>query len=114
VIVKGVAQSVRSKDEQGKKYLISTYIQIIELLLEVSEKKTHVASELRQDFTLGGFDKLLEKFTSVDQSCRTILSHCQAPTSKTIIADMAQNLQETLERIRLSSTTLNLTNHLKT
>ena len=114
MIVPGVAQSVRSKDEQGKKHLISTYIQIVELLLEVSAKKTHVATELRQNFTMEGYDKLLERFTSVDQSCRTILAHCETPTSKSALADMTQNLQETLEQIRLSSTKLNLTNHSKT
>jgi len=114
LIIKGVAQSVRTKDEQGKKQLISTYIQIVEILLDVSAKKTHVASELRQNFSIEGFDKLLEKFTSVDDSCRTILTQCQAPTSKTALADMAQSLQETLERVRLSSSALNLLNQSKT
>ena len=82
--------------------------------MEVSTKKTHVAAELRQNLTVEGYDKLLEKFTSVDQSCRAILAHCQAPTSKTAVADTAQGLQETLERIRLSTSTLNLINHSKT
>jgi hypothetical protein len=109
-IIKGVAQSIRSKDEQSKKHLTSTCIQIIELLLDVSAKKTDVASEFRQDLTIENFDKLLEKFTSIDRSCRSILTDYLASSSKNAFTDIAQNLQETLEQIRLSSSKLSRTN----
>ncbi|CAF3635257.1 unnamed protein product, partial [Rotaria sp. Silwood2] len=88
----------------------NTYIQVIELLLNVSTKKTDVASELRHELTRENFDKIIEKFTSIDRSCRTILTHCQKPSSKNAINDIAQNLQETLEQVRLTSSTLGIMN----
>ena len=102
IIILGVAQSVRSKDEQGKKHLIQTYIQIIELLLNVSLKKTEVASELRRDFSTENFDEILERFSSLDQSCQTILAQCHATPSKTALANVTHNIQETLEHVRRS------------
>ncbi|CAF3935717.1 unnamed protein product [Rotaria sp. Silwood2] len=109
-IINSVAQSIRSQDETAKKNLANTYIQVIELLLNVSTKKTDVASELRHELTRENFDKIIEKFTSIDRSCRTILTHCQKPSSKNAINDIAQNLQETLEQVRLTSSTLGIMN----
>ena len=114
MVISGVAQSVRSKDEQGKKHLAHTFLQIIELLVNVSSKKTEVAAELRQDLSVEHFDRILEQFASLDQSCRTIFTQCQASTSKTALADVANNLQDTLEQIRRSSSCLSLTNRSKT
>jgi predicted transposase YbfD/YdcC len=112
-IIKGVAQSVRSKDEQAKKHLTSAYTQIIEVLLNVSVKKTDVASELRQELTIENFDKIIEKFTSIDQSCRSILTDCLKPSSRNALPEIAQNLQETLKQIRLSSSQLSITSQSK-
>jgi hypothetical protein len=112
-IIKGVAQSVRSKDEQARKHLTSAYTQIIEVLLNVSVKKTDVASELRQDLTIENFDKIIEKFTSIDQSCRSILTDCLTTSSRNALPEIAQNLQETLKQLRLSSSKLSLTSESK-
>ncbi|CAF1118565.1 unnamed protein product [Rotaria sp. Silwood1] len=112
-IINSVAQSIRSQDETAKKNLANTYIQVIELLLSVSTRKTEAASELRNELTRENFDKTIEKFTSLDQSCRTILAHCQKPSSRNAITDIAQTLQEALEHIRLTSSTLGITNKKK-
>jgi hypothetical protein len=79
-------------------------------LLSVSVKKTDVASELRQDLTRDNFDKIIEKFTLIDQSCRSILTHCQTPSSRNALIETAHHLQETLKQIRSSSSTLSLKN----
>lgn len=84
--------------------MASTYREIIELLLSVSTKKTEAISELREDLAIGNLNALLNKLTSVDQSCRSIL----ATTSQYALTGVAQNLQETLDQIRLSSSRLSL------
>ena len=109
-MISGIAQSVRSKDEQIKKHLTSTYMQIIELLLTVSTKKTDVTSELRQDLTVKNVNQILEKFTSVDQLCRSLMTQSLTTTSKSTLTDIAHTLQETLDQIRLSSSALSLKN----
>ncbi|CAF1328977.1 unnamed protein product, partial [Rotaria sordida] len=112
-IINSVAQSIRSQDESAKKNLANTYLQVIELLLNVSTKKTDVTSELRHELTRENFDKIIEKFTSIDQTCRTVLTQCQKPSSRNAITDIAQGLQETVEQIRLTSSTLGITNKKK-
>jgi hypothetical protein len=109
-LIKGVAQSIRSQDETAKKHLAQTYTQIIELLLTVLTKKTEVAGELRHDLTIQNFDQIIEKFTSIDQLCRSILTHCPKPSSRNAVTDIAQSLQEAIEKIRLTSSTLSITN----
>lgn len=108
-----MAQSIRSKDEQARKHLTSTYIQVIELLLNVSAKKTDATSDLRPNLNVENLDKTIEKFTSVDQLCRSILTHCVTPSARHSLHDITHNLQETLERIRSSSSILSLTNQSK-
>lgn len=108
LIIQGIAQSVRSKDEQTRKHLASTYKQIIELLLNVSTKKTEALSELQQDLTLKNLKEILGKFTSIDQSCRSILPQSQSLTSQNTLSSVAQNLQDTIEQIRSSSSRLSL------
>ncbi|CAF1145379.1 unnamed protein product [Adineta steineri] len=112
-IINSVAQSIRTQDETSKKHLATTYLQIVELLLNVSNKKTEAASELRQDLTKQNFDNIIEKFNSMDQLCRSILTHCPKPTSKNAVTDIAQNLQDALEQIRLTSTKLGIKNQTK-
>lgn len=71
-------------------------------------KKTDVASELRYELTTANFDRVIDKFSSIDRSCREILTHCQKPSSRNAVTDIAQNLQDTLEQIRLSSLELSI------
>ena len=100
----------KGKDETGKKHLASTYIQVVELLLNVSAKKTDVAAELRNNLTDENFNKMIEKFNSIDQLCRSILTHIPKPSSRNAVTDIAQKLQDTLEQIRLTSSTLGMSN----
>ncbi|CAF3554190.1 unnamed protein product [Rotaria socialis] len=109
-IINSVAQSIRAKGETAKKNLADTYLQIIELLLSVSSKKTDVTAELRNDLTRENFEKIIEKFTTIDQSCRSMLVQCQNPSSRDAVTDIAQNLQETLEQIRSTSSILDIKN----
>jgi peptide subunit release factor RF-3 len=112
-VIQGVAQSIRSQDETAKKHLASTYIQVIELLLNVSTKKTEVTSELRQELTVQNFDTIIEKFTSIDTLCHSVLEHCPKPSSRNAVTDIVQTLQEAVEEIRLTSSTLSLTSQAK-
>ena len=52
---------------------------------------------------------MIEKFNSIDQLCRSILKHCPKPSSRNAVTDIAQTLQEALEQIRLTSSTLGVT-----
>ncbi len=70
--------------------------------------------ELRQDLTIENFDKIIEKFTSIDQSCRSIFADCQTPSARHTLTDITQNLQETLKQIRSSTSTLSLKSQSKT
>ena len=110
VLIEGVAQSIRSQDEAEKKHLAHTYIQVVELLLTVSDKKTAVVCELRHELTNDNFDKVIEKFTSIDRLCRSILTHCPKTTSKNAVTDVTQNLQVVLDEIRVMSSALNIKN----
>lgn len=83
--------------------------------MNVSAKKTNLTLELRQNLTTGNLDKIIEKFTSIDQSCRSILTDYITPTARHHFNDITSNLQEVLEQIRSSSSsTLTLTDQLKT
>lgn len=103
---KGVAQSIRSKDETAKKSLANTYSQIIELLLEASIKKTDMTISLRDNFRQNHLEIILEKFTSMDTACRSILQRHLKTSSRNEATDLAQHLQEILEEIRKSSSKL--------
>ncbi len=81
--------------------------------MNVSNKKTEVASELRQELTRENVEKIIEKFTSIDESCRSILTHCPNPSSRNAVTDIAQHLQDALEQIRLTSSTLSISNQSK-
>lgn len=102
-----MAQSIRSKDETAKKTLAETYTQIIDLLVVLSSKKTEVMTGLRTNLSRDQLERLIEKFTSIDQSCRTILQRCPKPSSRNAATDLAQHLQEVLEEIRLTSSKMN-------
>ncbi|UJR25099.1 hypothetical protein I4U23_006460 [Adineta vaga] len=105
-IINSVAQSIRSQDETAKKDLANTYTQIVELLLDVLSKKTEVTKELRQDLTRQNVDNIIENFTTIDQSCHSILTHCPKPSSRNAVIGIAQNLQDALEKVRSTSSSL--------
>ncbi|CAF1535710.1 unnamed protein product [Adineta ricciae] len=107
-IINSVAQSIRSQDETAKKDLANTYTQIVESLLDVLTKKTEVAVEVRQELTRENADKMVEKFTSIDRLCRSILAHCPKPSSRNAVTGIAQNLQDALEEVRSSSSTMGI------
>lgn len=107
-MISGVAQSIRSQDETAKKDLANTYTQIVESLLDVLDKKTEVAVEIQQDLTRENANKMVEKFRSIDQLCRSILAHCPKPSSRNAVTGIAQNLQDALEQVRSSSLTMGI------
>lgn len=99
----GVAQSIRSKDETAKKSLAEIYTQIIDLLVVVSSKKTEVVTALRSNLSRDQLDRVIEKFNTIDQSCRSTLERCPKPSSRNAVTDLAQHMQEILEEIRSTS-----------
>src|SRR5689334_10074800 len=95
----GVAQSIRAQDESKKQHLAFTYVQVIELLLTVSEKKTNIMLELRREMTPENFDDVIKQFSGIDQSCRHILEHCPRPSSLNAVTDIAHHLQYAIEQV---------------
>jgi len=76
--------------------------------LNVSTKKTEATSQLREALTDRNLNEILDKFTSLDDACRSILTQSLISTSQNAPTNAAQNLQETLEQIRLSSSRLSI------
>jgi len=110
-IINCVAQTIRSEDETKKKHLVTSYHELLELLLTISEKKTAMISELGCDMIPEDFDSIIEKFQTIDQSCRTIIEHHPHLSSLKAATEMAHHLQDTAEKLRLTSLTMCLPTH---
>ncbi|CAF1643806.1 unnamed protein product, partial [Didymodactylos carnosus] len=106
-------QSVRQKDENSRKQLAKTYLQVVELLMSVSIKKTDVVQEIQNDGTEQNIGKILEKFREIDTLCQGCITHCSRPTSQHLVTEAAQNLQEALDQVKLSQSGLSLTSEEK-
>ena len=102
----GVAQTIRSQDEANKKHLTTSYHQVIEVLLTISEKKTLAMSEFRREMTEEKFNTALEKLERIDQSCREINEHCPHPSSFDAVTEIAHHLQDLIEKLGLVSSTM--------
>ncbi|CAF1060783.1 unnamed protein product [Adineta steineri] len=107
-IINSVAQSIRSQDETRKEHLATTYVQVIELLLMISENKTNSTVELRRQMKAESFDDIIEKFTKIDQMCRHIIEHCPHPSSVNTVTGITHHLQEAMEQARLTSSSMNV------
>ena len=101
-----MAQSIRSQDETAKKHLASTYVKVVESLLNVLAKKTEATVQLRQNLTEANVKQVIDNFSGIDDLCRSIVEHCPKPSSRNAVTDLAHNLEEALEKIRLTSSTL--------
>jgi len=84
----------------------NSYHQVIEVLLTISEKKTFLLSEFGRDITQEKFDTALEKLERVDQSCREIHEHSPHPSSFDAVTDIAQQLENLIEKLGLLSSTM--------
>ncbi len=102
-----MAQSIRSQDETKKEHVASTYIQVIELLLTISEKKTITILELCHEMKSQSFENFIEKFTRIDQQCRYMIEHCPRPSSLNSVTDITHHLQAAIEQVRRASLTMN-------
>ncbi|CAF3486684.1 unnamed protein product [Rotaria sp. Silwood1] len=102
-IINSVAQTIRSEDDKKKKHLASSYHELIQILLTISEKKTAVISELGCKTTSGNSDNTLETFETIDKSCRAMLEHCSQPSSMDAINEMTHHLQDILGKLQLIS-----------
>ncbi|CAF1536199.1 unnamed protein product [Rotaria magnacalcarata] len=92
-IINSVAQAIQSQEEIRKKHL---------------KKKTLTISDVGPEMTRETYDQTLEKFETVDQSCRTILEHCPKESSLGSITETSHRLQDAIEDIRLLSLSINL------
>ncbi|CAF1118075.1 unnamed protein product [Adineta ricciae] len=95
-IVNSVAQSVRSQDETRREHLAATYIQMIELLLKISEQKTNTMSEFCNDFE---FESRIQNYIQIDQQCHLMIEHCSKPSSLNTIHDMIHRLQNAIDQM---------------
>jgi hypothetical protein len=86
--------------------LATTYFQVVELLLDILQKKTNVTLELRHDMTSENFENVLEYFEEIDESFCKILQHCPHPSSLNAVTDIAHHLQDALEKNRLKLSTM--------
>jgi phosphate uptake regulator len=103
----GVAQSVRAQDESAKKALIHNYTQIIEVIFDLSKKKTELVTGLRKDLARSYLERILDKFQAVDESCRTNFQKHPTASSEQTAKELAQHLDEILAQLRLASAQLN-------
>ncbi|CAF0943049.1 unnamed protein product [Rotaria sordida] len=53
------------------------------------------------------FNDVLNKFETIDQSCRAILEHCSHSSSLDVVTDMTHRLQHAIETLQLASLTMN-------
>ncbi|CAF1165248.1 unnamed protein product [Rotaria sordida] len=102
-IINSVAQTIRSEVDNKKKHLATSYHEVIEVLLAVSEKKTAVISELSDKKMSKNSDNTLEKFKRIDESYRAILEHCSHPSSLDAVNEMTHHLQDIKEKLQLVS-----------
>ncbi|CAF1169644.1 unnamed protein product [Rotaria sp. Silwood1] len=63
-------------------------------------------STLGHKMTVEYFDNALNKFETIDQSCRAIFEHCQHPSSLNVVAEMTHHLQDVIEKLQLASLTM--------
>ncbi len=87
--------------------MATTYLQVIELLLDILQRKTNVTLELRHDMTSENFENVLEYFEEIDQSFSKILQNCPHPSSLTSVTDIAHHLQDALQKIQFKLSTMN-------
>ncbi|CAF1005602.1 unnamed protein product [Didymodactylos carnosus] len=109
-IINSVAQSIRSSDENSKKHLAETYLQVAELLLSVSFKKTNVIQEIHNDKTEYNIEEILEKFRQIDILCQHCFTHCPRLSSQHVVTEVAHNLQEAIEQVKYSQSGLSIKN----
>jgi hypothetical protein len=102
-----VAQTIRSEAETKKKHLATIYHELAEILLGVSEKKTAMLSEIDREGAPEKYHNVLEKFHTIDQSCRDIFKHCLHPSSLDAVTDTTHHLRETIEQLQLTPQTMN-------
>lgn len=88
--------------------MASTYIQVIELLLTISEKKTNTMLEFHHEKKLDSYENIIEKFTKIDHQCRYMIEYCPRPSSLNTITDITHHLQDAIEQVRLTSSTMTI------
>lgn len=103
-----MTQTIESRDEFRKKHLATNYHDLMDTLMDILERKTFLMSELGIEMNRENYDKLLEKFETADQSCRTILQQCPHPSSTDSITDITHQIQNVIEKLRSTSLSINL------
>ena len=82
--------------EQKKKRLFTSYHELVEIFLTLSERKTAILSECADSI-------VVEKFEVIDHSCRAVLQQCTDSSSLSVIDDLTHDLQNAVEELQQSS-----------
>ncbi|CAF3992634.1 unnamed protein product, partial [Rotaria magnacalcarata] len=96
-----VAQTIRNEEETKKKHLAASYSKLIELLLNIGEKKSLVISDLGHKMISQNDRNIIGKVEALDRSCRSILQDCHHTSSLSVVNEMAHRLQDVTEKLQL-------------
>lgn len=97
---------MRSEDEAKKKKLAASYHTVVEILVNISEKKTLLLSHLCRDVTSTNCKALHKRFESIDQVCRDAFENCRHPSSLKAVNEMADHLQDVIRTLLPASSTV--------
>ncbi|CAF1580862.1 unnamed protein product [Rotaria magnacalcarata] len=100
-IINSVAQTIRNEEETKKKHLAASYSKLIELLLNIGEKKSLVISDLGHKMISQNDRNIIGKVEALDRSCRSILQDCHHTSSLSVVNEMAHRLQDVTEKLQL-------------
>ncbi|CAF1117612.1 unnamed protein product [Adineta ricciae] len=91
-IIHSIVHTLLFQHEQKKKRLFTSYHELVEIFLTLSERKTAILSKCADSI-------VVEKCEVIDHSCRAVLQQCTDSSSLSVVDDLTHDLQNAVEEL---------------